>query len=684
MYSIANLLLVASLFITIACSGVLLLGLLQNNSNKLALVERGNIIVTGLITLSVCILLYGFIYNDFTVKYVAENSSLSLPLFYRITAIWAGQSGSLLFWAWTVVLSGAIFVYLPAYTKLTSETKAWYWVFYFCIIAFFLLLITAWSNPFATLKFPPQDGLGLNPLLQNPGMIFHPPLLFMGYGGFVVPGCLALAQTLAGNLAPNAQHKRIEPSWAEASRGLILISWSLLTAGIILGAWWAYMELGWGGYWAWDPVENASLIPWLIASAYLHTAVIESRRNKLRKINVFLMALTTISAFFATYLVRSGVIQSLHAFPDGTVGKPLLIFILAFFILAVLIPLFSKEKSPILEGIFNKEGLLSFVAWILLALSFIILIATLWPVILTGAASFKGVLPEVIAAKIPSQPMGLEAAFYNKTCLPLFGFLAVLLMFGPIAHWKNNWVQNSLFLVVITVTIVFLFTLWSMGIVEPVALVVAACGFGALAGIVALFVHKPSLLDIYRTVGAHGVHIGLLMIIIGVAFSGPYQTQHSLSLSKANPTATVSSFVPAKGTIQNIFGSFLPLAGSYTINLQAVTEGQSVATFNNVPHYQFIKAKLAVFKGNSFVGLLEPQMRVYSSNSEMPYREVATIFGMGNELYATLNEVDPSGKINVSVNVNPLVNWLWIGGTIMCLFPFVALYRKRKKNITVI
>lgn len=710
-------------------------GVFANN----ALFTGGIVLPACLLTVNSAILLYAFVTHDFTVEYVAQYSDRTLPLFYRVTAFWAGQAGSLLFWAWSVALGGAAFVLLPAFARLTPRTRQWYCLFYFCIMAFFLLVLALWSNPFDLLDFTPRDGRGLNPLLQNPGMIFHPPLLFLGYGGFVVPGCLALAQTLSGHLQDPAKDKRAEDHWGQVSRPFILLAWSLLTAGIVLGAWWAYMELGWGGYWAWDPVENASLIPWLVASAYLHTAVIGSRRGKLQRTNVFLMALTTISAFFATYLVRSGVVESLHAFGDGGVGTPLLIFTLIFLYLALYIAMaepgpgaskasfsvravtggvlvllfiavasyqvlglnlppalvgglmlalaaalfFGKSKKTDtreLEDLTSKEGLLLIVAWLLLALSFIILVATLWPVIINALMGISGMLPDGIASRLPQKPMGLEPAFYNRTCLPLFALFAVMLVICPWRKWKllpdtSGFSQPRFFLSVLGAALLIGVALRGVGITHPVALMAAAASLAALYGIVLLFVKNRGLVSIRSTMAAHGVHFGLLLMILGVAFSGPYQRQHTIELGRDQNVALGAAHSRADegGGLQN------SVAGGYRLLLNELYEGEGQIGRDGKPNFRFIEAELLVTDENGKpMGKLAPQRRLYTNFENQTYAEVSTLFSLGNEIYATLLSVDGNGRAVLQVNINPLVNWLWIGGTIMCLFPLLGLSRVRR------
>jgi cytochrome c-type biogenesis protein CcmF len=427
------------------------------------------------------------------------------------------------------------------------------------------------------------------------------------------------------------------------------------------------MELGWGGYWAWDPVENASLLPWLVASAYLHTAVIGSRRGKLQRTNVFLMALTTISAFFATYLVRSGVVQSLHAFGDGGVGTPLLVFILAFLFLAVLIVLSApspEEKQPApLENPGSKEGLLLLVAWLLLAIAFIILTATLWPVFVETLLDISVFLPDALRLKLPDQAMGLEPAFYNRTCLPLFALLAALLVVCPHRKWKisgsSGFSRFPFFAATLGVLLAAGAILWSLSVRQPVALTAAACSLAALCGIGLYFAGNPSLLFVRSTLAAQGTHIGLLLLILGVAFSGPYQRRHTLELGRGESAA----------------------ADEYTVQLLELYEGESLPGPDGKPQYRFVEAELLLTeKSGAVLGRLSPQRRLYANFATQTYAEVSTLFSLGNELYATLLGIDERKRATISLNVNPLVNWLWIGGTLMCLFPFAGLARVRRMD----
>ncbi|SIO29625.1 heme lyase CcmF/NrfE family subunit [Halodesulfovibrio marinisediminis] len=631
MHLLAFLLLVASLLFAIGFGAVAALQIWQGRSTLLHWIEKSQMMITTLITVSSFILLWALVNFDFSNYYVSSYTSLDLPLFYRITAFWAGQAGSLLFWAWSVALCGIIFLYTNAYRALSDGTKMWFWMLFLTFIGFFLFLLTTWSNPFTLISPVPADGNGLNPLLQNPGMIFHPPLLFLGYGGFTIPSCLALAQALN-----RSQHE--EASWTDASRNMILFAWLTLTAGIILGCWWSYMELGWGGYWAWDPVENASLIPWLVGSAFLHTSVIESRRGKLHRTNTFLVALTTISAVFATYLVRSGVVESLHAFGDGGVGTPLLIFIIFFTALSLFASVTSKNpKAKPMAELFSREGLLLVTAWFLIALGVIILIATMWP---------------VFSKFFTSNPQGLEQDFYNKVCMPLAAIISVLLMICPWMKWKGG-VKSSMMLS--TITGVFIATgvgMYIAGYQIPVSILAVGSAAGCIAGIIMLFATDASVRKSNRAIGAYGVHVGVALIVIGIAFSGPYKQEIQTQLSRGG-TATLEE---------------------YTFKYKELYEGEAV-------EYIFLQAEIDVFEGDKYLGTLEPQRRIYKKfGNNRTFAEVSIIPSLGEELYSSLLGADAKGNISVTLSIEPMVNWFWIGGTLMCLFPFIGFTRFRKSE----
>lgn len=322
---------------------------LKDDFGSVGLLEKGQIGLTAIVLLVSAVLLQALAARDFSYVYVRDYTDTFLPLFYAVTAFWAGQNGSFLFWYLCVAVMGALMIYAPGYSRLDTRTRVYFWIIFYLVEIFFLYALTGPSNPFLKLDPVPTEGRGLNPLLQNPGMIFHPPLLFLGYAGYTIPCCLALASRLSGN----------SREWLELSRNWNIAAWVFLTAGIILGAWWSYMELGWGGYWAWDPVENASLIPWLAGTAYMHTAIVGRTRKTLMRTNVFMVALTFLLCFFATFVVRSGMIDSLHAFGGSKMGIPLLVFMVFSLFLTFFVCLVRRQDDPTeLDDFVSRPGML--------------------------------------------------------------------------------------------------------------------------------------------------------------------------------------------------------------------------------------------------------------------------------------------------------------------------------------
>ncbi len=616
--------LLAAMAATLASAGAAAWAALSERGDGLRWAERGHAAALVLILGASAVLLRALVARDFSFQYVASYTDQYLPMFYAVTAFWAGQAGSFLFWALCVALMGWIFACTPAYRRLEPRAKALFWMLHGAAQVFFLLVLAGPTNPFLTLAPAPPDGNGLNPLLRNPGMVFHPPLLFIGYAGFTVPACLALASWLTGD----------GKGWLTAGRNWALTAWMFLTAGIVLGAWWAYMELGWGGYWAWDPVENASLIPWLAATAFLHTAVVQARRGSLQRSNVFLAVFTLILCYFATYVVRSGVIDSLHAFGDGGVGGPLLIFILAGLVLNVAVPLLRTpaDVKP-LDEFLSRPGLLVMAAWMLLAVALVIFLGTMWP---------------VISSIWSPSPIGLDAKFYNKVCLPLFALVVLFLVFCPWLGWKGGLRGGKVFWAVAASLIPAGVLFWSLGVRIPTATLGAAAAVSCLLGIAALFLTEPHLRRSRFSVGAYGVHVGLALMALGIAFSGPYTHSREVRLERGQSAAL----------------------GGYEFTFTGGEEHSEVS----MARY---RAELKVTKDGRDVGLLHPERHVYRNFERQFFSEVSVIPGLGDELYSTVLGFDPGGSATFKLSVNPLVNWVWIGGTLMTLFPLIALGRRK-------
>jgi cytochrome c-type biogenesis protein CcmF len=598
----------------------------QGADQRLKWVEIAHTIFTGLLALASLILLWGLWTRDYSIKYVAEYTNDVLPDFYALTAFWAGQNGSLLFWAMMVALAGWVFSMTASYRRLDGDVKALYWAFFLVVEGFFLLLLTSWSNPFIALGHPPADGEGLNPLLQNPGMIFHPPLLFLGYALFTVPACLGLAHLALGR----------GDQWLSPARNHYILAWIFLTAGIILGGWWSYMELGWGGYWAWDPVENASLIPWLSGTAFLHTAVLQYRRQALVRSNVLLISLTLILCFFATYLVRSGVIDSLHAFGSGGVALPLLVFIFAWTGLTLwLVWRTPERRGRDLSGALNRQGALVLVSWVFLALGAIVLLGTMWP---------------LISKLWSDNPVGLGPDFYNRVTPPLFTLAVLILAACPWLGWKAGLREKRGFWAAVAVVVLAgAGVFWAFGYAGVMPLLGAGVGAAVVAGSLLLAVLEPSWRT-RRFLGVAGIHLGMGLVALGVAVSGPYATSRE-------------AILPPGGSLE---------MGAYTVEHRGLEQRRE-------PGMLIAQAELSVTRDGEIVGTMRPQRRMYA-NFDQPFAEVSTIFSLGEELYAVLLGFDREGGVSLKFAVNPLINWIWIGGTIMCLAALACLSGPRRED----
>ena len=597
----------------------------EGRSRLLPWVENAQIVVCTLVTISSFFLLWAFYVKDFSLLYVSRYSDLTLPLFYRLTAFWAGQAGSMLFWAWLVVVCGTIMLFTKRYRLLSGQSRVFFWIFFLGVQSFFMYLLTGHQNPFMEISPAPLDGQGLNPLLQHPGMIIHPPTLFIGYAGFTIPACLALACWITGE----------KHSWIQIAHNWTLTAWLFLAAGIIIGGWWAYLELGWGGYWAWDPVENASLIPWLSSTAFLHTAIVGQGRKALGKTNVLLMVLTLVLCFMATYLVRSGVIDSLHAFGDGGVGNPLMLFMLFSMVVTALVLFFgpARDDRP-LSGLTSRQGLLVITAWIFLTLGLVVLMGTFWP---------------VISKLWTPNPMGLDAGFYNRVCLPLFVVVGALLVICPWMQWKGGVRYGKWLAVLAGIWLALGVVLWVNGIRMPLALVGASAGLAMVVSIVMLFILDPSLRKRRTAWGAYGVHLGVALMFLGVAISGPYKVEADAVLAPGESM-----------TIQD-----------YTITYLGMETWST-------PAMMVYASRLEVSRDGKVIGELAPQRRSYRT-WDRPHAKIDTRFSLGVELYATLLGFTEDDIISLRMSTQPLVNWIWIGCVILCLVGFAALRTSKGK-----
>ena len=592
---------------------------------KIDLLERVQSLIVISLALASGILFFALLSKDFSFAYVANYTDSLLPWYYALTAFWAGQDGSFLFWIFFIAFMGWLWCRSSAYKGLDPENKLYFWLFFLSVQAFFLLILCTLSNPFELLYPALEDGSGLNPLLQHPGMIFHPPILFLGYAGFTVPACLALAVGLSGK----------NEDWLSRIRNWVIFSWIMLTAGIILGAWWSYMELGWGGYWAWDPVENASLLPWLFASAFIHTSLLYRRTKALPRTNIFLSALTLIMCFFATFITRSGIIDSLHAFGESGLGTPFVVLMLISLVLAALIAASSGfvNSSSLSEPV-SKQGMVVVLTWLLAVIGLVIILGSLWPVI----------------SKIWSeQSIGLDKGFYNRVCLPLFTLIFILLLYCPWLAWIKTKKAALKIGTLSIVALIFALLLWWGGNNHLLSLVASAFALAICTSIPAYFLINKISLRNKRLLGVYSVHFGLALIALGVAFSGPFKQMREAVLSP---------------------GEDMKIAG-YTITYQDSSRISHKSVDIN-------RAKLLVEQGSKNLGYLYPERRFYK-NFDRPFAEASVMPGLVDEIYATVLGLGRDGELRLQIRINPMVNWLWIGGTLVCIMAFFTFdFRPRR------
>ncbi|MFC1987549.1 heme lyase CcmF/NrfE family subunit [Chloroflexota bacterium] len=584
--------------------------------------------VCGLVSLSVGILLYSLLTHNFQIEYVASYTSRDLSFPYLISALWAGNDGSLLFWAWILTLFASIAVLqkriigkelVPYASSIAMITEA-----------FFLILLISVSNPFDKLSFVPAEGMGLNPLLENPGMIIHPPLILAGYVGFTIPFAFALAALLTN---------RLGDEWIISTRRWILITWLLLGVGNLIGAWWAYVELGWGGYWAWDPVENAGLMPLLVATAFLHSIMMQRRRGMLKIWNMVLIILAFSLAIFGTFLTRSGVLSSVHSFGESALGPFFLAFIvITLFVALGLLYYRGKElKSEAeMDSLVSRESTFLLNNLLLVGAAFAIFLGTVFPVI---SEAVRGV-------KISVGP-----PFFNQVNGPVF--LAIILLTGicTLIGWRQASIRNLIYnflgpLITAVITGILLFLLgirqWYALLAFPICVFVVSTIFSEwFRGTRARHITRSEnyLKAFWNLIGANRpryggyiVHIAIILITIGVTGSTLYNVEQEATL-KPGESMTINSYTL---TYDNI--------DSYD------TESKTVVT-----------ATLSVRNNGKPLGSLFPE-KYFHRSYEQPVTEVAIRSTIIEDLYVILVGWEQDGTTTFNVLINPLVNWIWIGG----------------------
>jgi cytochrome c-type biogenesis protein CcmF len=633
----------------VVCSYAAVVSVVGARQRSRRLIESGIgsfYLITALMTTASAVMINAFLTNDYTIKYVEHYSDSVQPLFYKITSYWGGLDGSIMFWVFLLSVFGSIAVYVnrERHRELIPYVVATISV----VQMFFLYLMVVHKNPFTTfLTQAPAEGSGLNPLLQNVYMAIHPPSLYTGFVGMTIPFAFCVAALVTGHL---------DDSWLRAVRRWTMFSWLFLSFGLTLGMIWAYEELGWGGYWAWDPVENAGLLPWFTATAFLHSVMVQERRSMLRVWNVTLVIVTFFLTIFGTFMTRSGVVQSVHAFGDDPVlaklftGFMVAILTFSFGLVIYRLPLLKARNE--LDSWLSREAAFMVNNWILLFAAMFVLFGTMFP---------------TLSEAVTGERLTVAGAFFNKWMTPVGLILLLLTGIGPLLAWRRSTVKNLLDqffvpaiwgLVSGSIAMLFKIPLWSAG------LCFALCGF--VTGTVvqefwrgARVRRKNTGTDILtamiglvgrnkRRYGGYIVHVGIVLIFFG--FAGNARKLDEQVNLKPGQDAKIGKY-----TIRNT-------------GVKVSDDGQK----------QMTTAYLEVFVNGKQIDGLYPARWAYRRHEQEPTTEVAIRRTPAEDLYAVLGGFDLADQsATLQLVVNPLVNWIWVGFGVLALGTGIALLPER-------
>jgi cytochrome c-type biogenesis protein CcmF len=603
-------------------------------------------VVTALMLVASAVMVHAFVTGDFTIKYVQRYSNAGQPLFYKLASYWGGLDGSIMFWVTLLSAFGSVAVYInrERYRLLVP----WVVATIAAVEMFFLFLMVIHNNPFQTfLAASHTDGEGLNPLLQNFYMAIHPPMLYTGFVGLTIPFAFGIAALASGQL---------DDGWLRAVRRWTMVPWIFLTAGLTLGGMWAYEELGWGGYWMWDPVENAGLLPWFTATAFLHSVMVQERRGMLKIWNVSLVIVTFFLTIFGTFMTRSGMVQSVHAFgEDPALARMFTVFMLvilvvSFGLVIYRMPLLRARNE--LDSWASREAAFLVNNWVLLFAAFFVLFATMFP---------------TLSEAITGERLTIGPPFFNKWMVPVGFILLFLTGIGPLLAWRKSTLSNlrTQFLWpavagagVLSALAAFGLPIWASGLCFALCAWVAttivqefvrgafvrrqATGTDLFTALVGLFSRSR------RRYAGYVVHLGIVLIFLG--FAGKTFERNETVLMKPD-----QEFVLAP----------------YAVKYRALSVTQDAQK-------QMITADVEVFRGGQPFARMYPARWFYFGREAQPTTEVALRRGFGDDLYLVLAEYDAATQLaTFAVHVNPLVNWIWFGVGIMVIGTIIALLPER-------
>ncbi len=593
--------------------------------------------------------------KDFSLEYVASHISTNMPTVYIFTAFWSGQAGSMLFWA--LILSMYSTIAIATSRRRAPELTPWATGTLSAILLFFIATTCFKANPFSRLDFIPVDGRGMNPQLQNPGMAIHPPNLYLGYVATAIPFAFAIAALFT---------RRLDAEWLGIVRRWTLLSWFFLTIGIVLGMWWAYVELGWGGYWAWDPVENSSFLPWLTNTAFLHSIMIQEKRGMLRKWNVVLVVVSFLLAIFGTFITRSGVVESVHSFAQSPVGT----WFGVFFFLSTGVTIYlvgsrlhDLEATAELESMVSREAAFLYNNLVLCGIGFAVLWGTVFPILSEWARNTK---------------ITVGPPFFNAVNIPLGLLLLLLTGVGPLIAWRRASVSNlkRQFAGPAATGLAVGLVLWAAGMRETYALIAyALCGFvtGTICqefykGVRARqSIHHESIIPAFirlvgrnrRRYGGYIVHAGIVMLF--AAFAGlAFKTDNYVTLHT---------------------GEAYDVRDPYGHQWRFVSQG--VSTSSPVGK-DVLAVALQTFRDGKPAGFITGERITYLDVQGQPLFQPITHVGIRStaklDTYVVLAGLINADTAQIRVTFNPLVVWVWLGGFVMMIGGLIVMWPQAERR----
>ena len=626
----------------------------MRRSDLIASGERGLYAGFGFIVLASAGLWTALITSDFSLRYVASFTSANLPFVYKVSAFWGGQAGSMLFWC--LILAGYAALATFANRRSVRELMPWVTGTNALVLLFFIATTAIASNPFERLDWVPADGRGLNPQLQNPAMAIHPPMLYLGYVATAIPFGFAIAALVT---------RRLDAEWLGAVRRWALVSWVFLTIGVVLGMWWAYVELGWGGYWMWDPVENASLLPWLTGTAFLHSIMIQEKRGMLRKWNVTLVVATFMLSILGTFITRSGVIQSVHSFAQSAVGNwfaAFMIFALAATVWLVSMRLKDLEPQAQLEAMISREAAFLYNNLVLVGIAFSVLWGTLFPIISEAVRGSKITVGE---------------SFFNSVNVPLGLLLLALTGIGPLIAWRKASVGNiqrqfagpaafglitGAALFVLGIHKLYPLMTWTLSaFVTGTILQEFYKGVGArrrMYGENAVVALGRLVARNRRRYGGYVVHAGIVMLF--AAFAGmAFKLEYDITLADGESYSAKDPYGRQWTFTNEGLSEFKALNREVVaIALRPTIDGKSLPLITSEKRQHFDSRGNPTFQPSTEVGILV--------RNDM-------------DVYVVLAGV-VAKKAEIRVNFNPLVVWVWNGGMIMALGGLIVMWPQSEKR----